>query len=252
MEQLVIAPSWSPGYSVEQGGGIDSLPSKAIVNREAFNPHAQLPFELRISDFEVAMGDVYDFFHDVNALLSGKGLHRLDDMMRPAALSGMISDMITASLAKFSRALVENRHFNGHPDLILRGIYANDAVASGTEGIEIKSTRKAGGAVDTHGAREQWMCVFVYQVDNATEPASERQPMRFTEVYLGPVTEADFRSNARSTLGTRTATLHAAGITKLRTNWVYKDPSIAASAPPKKDDAALKPKTVKVQVSKSH
>lgn len=227
------------------------MPNKAIVNREAFNLQAQLPFELRISDFEVAMGDVYDFFHDVNALLSGKGLHRLDDMMRPAALSGMISDMLTASLAKFSRALVENRHFNGHPDLILRGIYANDAVASGSEGIEIKSTRRTGGAVDTHGARQQWMCVFVYQVDNATEPASARQPMRFTEVYLGKVTETDFRSNARSTLGTRTATLHAAGIAKLRTNWIYKAPSIP---PPqaKKDDAALKPKTVKAKVPKSH
>lgn len=222
-----------------------------MINRDAFNPSAQLPFELRISDFEVAMGDVYDFFHDVNALLSGKGLHRLDDMMRPAALSGMISDMITASLAKFSRSLVENRHFNGHPDLIMRGIYANDAIASGSEGIEIKSTRKAGGAVDTHGARQQWMCVFVYQVDNTTEPASARQPMRFTEVYLGPVTEADFRNNSRSRLGTRTATLHAAGIKKLRSNWVYKDPSVTPPPQSPKDDAALKPKTIKAKPAKS-
>jgi hypothetical protein len=196
--------------------------AKAMIDKTAFNPEAQLPFALRISDFEVAMGDVYDFFNDVNALLSGKGLHRLDDMMRPAMLSGMISDMMTASLAKFSRSLVENRHFNGHPDLILRGKYANDAIAAGTEGIEIKSTRKAGGAVDTHGARQQWMCVFVYEVDNVTEPAAARSPMRFTEVYLGAVTEADFRSNARSTLGTRTSTLHAAGLARLRANWVYK------------------------------
>ncbi len=221
---------------------------KAIVDKAAFNQGATLPFELRLTDFEVAMGDVYDFFHDVNQLLSSKGLHRLDDMMRPAALSGMISDMMTASLAKFSRSLVENRHFNGHPDLILRGKYANDAIASGTDGIEIKSTRKAGGAVDTHGARQQWMCVFVYEVDNVTEPAANRTPMRFTEVYLGPVTEADFRSNARSALGTRTATLHAAGIAKLRTNWVYKVP---ASSPPKAAKGAsavgLKPKTVKAK-----
>lgn len=203
---------------------------KAIVNKVAFNPKAELPYELRISDFEVAMQDVYDFFEDVNNLLSGKGLHRLDDMMRPAALSGMISDMITASLAKFSRSLVENRHFNGHPDLILRGKYPNDAVSSGEFGIEIKSTRKSGGAVDTHGAREQWMCVFVYEVDNVTEPASARQPMRFTEVYLSRVGEADFRSNNRGTLGTRTATLHKDGITKLRSNWIYK----VESAYPKK------------------
>jgi len=168
------------------------------------------------------MQDVYDFFYDVNALLSDKGLRRLDDMMRPAALSGMISDMITASLAKFSRSLVENKHFNGHPDLIVRGRYPNDSVASGTEGIEIKSTRKIGGAVDTHGAREQWMCVFVYEVDNTTEPASAREPMKFTEVYLAQVMPEDFRRNPRSELGTRTATLHRQGVRKLRSNWIYK------------------------------
>ncbi len=199
------------------------MTERSKLNKAAFNPAPLLPFELRISDFEHAIEDVYDFFYDVNTLLSGKGLHRLDDMMRPAAMSGLISDMLTASLAKFSRSLVENKHFNGHPDLIVRGRYANDTIASGTEGIEIKTTRKVGGAVDTHGARKQWMCVFVYKVDNKTEPASNREAMRFTEVYLGEVDETDFRSNPRGTLGTRTATLHKSGIAKLRQNWIYKE-----------------------------
>lgn len=207
------------------GRMIDDISTAPIprieLDRSAFNQDVTLPFQLRLSDFEVAMQDVYDFFHDVNSLLSGRGLKRLDEMMRPAALSGMISDMLTASLAKFSRSLVENRHFNGHPDLILRGRYAKDAVASGSDGVEIKSTRKRGGQVDTHGARDQWMCVFVYEVDNVTEPASTRQPMTFREVYLAHVEESDFRLNARSTLGTRTATLHAQGIAKLRSNWIY-------------------------------
>lgn len=219
------------------------MAKRASVDRLAFNREATLPYGLRVSDFEVAMQDVYDFFSDVNDLLSAKGLHRLDDMLRPAAMSGMVSDMITASLAKFSRSLVENRHFNGHPDLIMRGQYVNDAVPSGSEGVEIKSTRKVGGAVDTHGAREQWMCVFVYEVDNATEPASSREPMRFTEVYIGHVTEADFRSNSRGTLGTRTATLHAEGIAKLRKSWVYK---VARTIDPNAG-GGLKPKTVKAQ-----
>jgi hypothetical protein len=106
--------------------------------------------------------------------LSAKGLHRLDDMLRPARMSGMISDMLTASMAKHSRTLVENRHFNGHPDLIVRGRYSQNSVAAGEHGIEIKSTRKIGGAVDTHGARSQWMSVFVYMIDDTTEPAEER------------------------------------------------------------------------------
>ena len=45
--------------------------------------------------------------------------------------------------------------------------------------------------------------------------------MTFTEVYLGQVIVDDFRKNARGELGTRTATLHAAGIAKLRSQWVY-------------------------------
>lgn len=187
------------------------------------NPAAELPFELRLEDFRMAMQDVYDFFHDVNTALCGKGLQRLDDMLRPAIMSGVMSDMLTASLATHSRALTENRYFNGHPDLIVQGVYPDNAVKSGDRGVEVKTTRKAGGAVDMHGAREQWMCVFVYSVDNETEPAGERSPMTFREVYLAHVTTDDFRRNPRGELGTRTATLHKDGIRKLRRNWVYRN-----------------------------
>lgn len=197
------------------------MPTRLTVDPKAFNPNAELPYQLRLKDFEIAMQDVYDFFFDVNQLLEAKGLKRMDDMMRPAAMSGMVSDMLTGSLAKHSRSLVENGYFNGHPDLIVQGKYAKNAVHSGEFGVEIKSTRKKGGAVDTHGARDQWMCVFVYEVDNTTEPAADRAPMRFTEVYLAHVLESDFRSNARGALGTRTATLDRAGVQKLRSNWIY-------------------------------
>ncbi len=37
---------------------------------------------------------------------------------------------------------------------------------------------RKGGAVDTHGARDQWMCVFVYEVDTESEPARDRRPDR--------------------------------------------------------------------------
>ena len=170
----------------------------------------------------MAMQDVYDFFYDVNSNLARKGLQRLDDMLRPAIMSGVLSDMLTASLAKHSRVLTENRYFNGHPDLIVQGVYVGNAIKAGTEGVEIKTTRKAGGAVDTHGARDQWMCVFVYDIDSQTEPAFDRGPMSFREVYLGQVVISDFRKNPRSELGTRTTTLHRDGIQKLRENWIYR------------------------------
>lgn len=195
--------------------------TREIVDKSKFNKAAKLPYQLRLADFEIAIQDVYDFFYDVNKLLTQRGLRRLDDTLRPAAMSGIISDMLTASMAKHSRSLVENEHFNGHPDLIVQGRYPSNSVKAGTEGVEIKSTRKKGGAVDTHGPRAQYMCVFVYETDHETEPAISRRPMRVTEVYLAYVTLTDFRKNPRGELGTRTATLDRNGIKKLRENWIY-------------------------------
>lgn len=193
------------------------------VDRSKFNTRASLPYSLRLDDFEIAMQDVYDFFFDVNTLFFEKGLPRLDDTLRPAIMSGLLSDMLTSSVAKHSRTLVQNQYFNGHPDLLVNGRYPNNAAKAGADGIEVKTTRKPGGAVDTHGGRDQWMCVFVYQVDNKTEPAQDRRPLCFTELYLSQVTVEDFRKNARGELGTRTATLDRHGIKKLRSSWLYKD-----------------------------
>jgi hypothetical protein len=197
--------------------------------RGSFNRTTRLPFQLRIEDFEIAMQDVYDLFYDVNTGLLEKGLERLDDFVRPAIMSGLLSDLLTASMAKHSRVLTQNNYFNGHPDLLVKGVYPNDSVKAGTEGVEIKTTRKSGGAVDTHGARNQWLAVFVYNIDIVTQPARERRAMTFTEVYLGEVTIEDFRKNPRGELGTRTATLHRKGILKLRGNWVYKDVAISSA-----------------------
>ncbi|QTN19024.1 hypothetical protein HZ989_12405 [Brevundimonas sp. AJA228-03] len=197
------------------------MPTREVVDKSKSNPDAALPFQLRIADFEIAMQDVYDFFFDVNSLFFDKGLPRLEETLRAANMSGMISDMLTVSLAKHSRTLCQNNYHNGHPDLIVRGTYANDRIQSGTDGVEIKTTRKKGGAVDTHGVREQWMCVFVYTIDEITQPARNRSATRFTEVYLANVGIDDFRKNARGELGTRTATLHKEGVAKLRSQWVY-------------------------------
>ena len=199
-----------------------ALQKQTVIGR--FNNNRSLPYSLRLRDFESTMEDVYDFFFDVNTSLVGRGLDRLENMLRRAILSGVLSELVTESLAKHSRGLVVNRYHNGHPDLVKRGLYKNDSVKSGAEGIEIKTTVRKGGAVDTHGARDQWFCVFVYQVDNVTEPATARAPLRFTEIYLAEVTTDDFRKNPRGELGTRTATLDRLGVKKLRDDWVYLDP----------------------------
>lgn len=197
---------------------------KAAIDKSKLNTKIKLPYALRLADFEMAMQDVYDFFFDVNQYLLEKGLQRLEDMQRPANLSGTLSDMLTDALAKHSRTLTPNLYHNGHPDLIVRDRYPNNMIKAGQDGVEIKSTRKSGGAVDTHGARKQTLCVFVYEVDNDRgKSAKDREPLIFREVYINQVTEEDFRRNARSELGTRTATLDAAGVARFREGWVYKD-----------------------------
>ncbi|WP_280482629.1 hypothetical protein [Nocardia cyriacigeorgica] len=197
---------------------------RAKIDESKFNDAIELPYSLRRMDFISAMQDVYDFFSDVNDNLTGRGLQRLDDMLRPAAMSGMLSDMITDSLANHSRALTPNLYHNGHPDLILKGRYPQDRVQSGREGVEVKATRKPGGAVDTHGARDQTLCVWVYEVDNNRDKSVyEREPLRFREIYINEVTLDDFRHNPRGSLGTKTSTLHKEGLTKFREGWVYLD-----------------------------
>ena len=50
-------------------------------------------------------------------------------------MSGLISDLLTASMAKHARVLTLNSFFNGHPDLVVQGPYPNDSVKAGTEGV---------------------------------------------------------------------------------------------------------------------
>jgi len=125
--------------------------ARNVVDNTCFNPDANLPYSLRTKDFEMAMQDVYDFFYDINRGLVEKGLSRFDDMLRPAAMSGLLSDMLTSCLAKHSRTLTENRYHNGHPDLIVQGVYAKNSVMSGIDGIEIKTTRNKSAAVAPMG-----------------------------------------------------------------------------------------------------
>jgi hypothetical protein len=64
------------------------------------------------------------------------------------------------------------------------------------------------------------MCVFVYQVDNQTEPAQKRAH----EVHRSlswKCWHSGFQKNERGEPGTRTSTLHKEGVSKLRSNWIY-------------------------------
>ena len=63
--------------------------ARNTADPEGFNYNLELPYQLRVDDFRLALTDVYDFFFDVNENLAAKGLRRLDDMLRPAIMSGV-------------------------------------------------------------------------------------------------------------------------------------------------------------------
>lgn len=201
------------------------------VDLRSFNPAPVLPYNLRVEDVRLAMQDIYDFLYDVNSYMQDKKrLPRLDDSIRSQTFTGMISDMFAESLAKHSRSLTRNLYHNGHPDLLIAGRYPGNSArsAEAEDGIEVKATLKQGGAVDHHGARDQWSLVCVYVVDRISEPAIDRAAMRFVEIFLARVSADDFRRNERGELGTRTATLNRAGLVKLRAGWLYREPSASS------------------------
>jgi hypothetical protein len=86
-----------------------------------------------IVESEILITGKHDRLRETLRSEAMKGLQRLDDMLRPAIMPGVLSDMLTASMAKHSRVLKKNRYPNGHPDLIVQGIYQNNPVKSGAE-----------------------------------------------------------------------------------------------------------------------
>ncbi len=60
---------------------------KNAVAHSYFNQEAQLPYELRLKDFEMAMENVYDFFYDVNSKFGSKVLREPCHMLPTSVMS---------------------------------------------------------------------------------------------------------------------------------------------------------------------
>ncbi|MCY4626720.1 MAG: hypothetical protein OXE58_04020, partial [Acidobacteria bacterium] len=58
-----------------------SLP-RMVVDVNAFNDELELPYSLRVQDFQMAMQDVYDFLYDVDSNLVARSLPRFETMLR--------------------------------------------------------------------------------------------------------------------------------------------------------------------------
>ncbi len=211
---------------------------RAEVDTSAFNRALALPYALRRDHFAVAMTDIYEMLGTLNETLIQRGLLRIEESVRGAIYSGMLSDLIAEAVATHAPGLVTNNFPNGHPDLLPKGRYVDDAAQSAEEGVEVKVTNKPSGAVDMHGARPGWYCIFHYVADRVTEPVVARAPTYFANIWLAQLDASHFRKNPRGELGTRTATPDRGGIAHLKANWLY-GAQAGATVSPRKARGAL-------------
>jgi hypothetical protein len=126
---------------------------------ERFNQNCFLPYGLDVSYIQQAMSDFLEFLGFINRRLHTKAISRLESFLMPANFSSIVGEFINISIPKYCPALVKNRYHNGHPDLIPRGMFPDDAVQHATEGIEIKGSRHSGGW-QGHNPEAVWLMVF--------------------------------------------------------------------------------------------
>lgn len=196
---------------------------RAQVKRDGFDLGLKLPYALKPEVFSIAMDDIYEMLATANEALIDRGLLRLEESVRGAIYSGLLSDLMAEAIANHAGGLTKNEYPNGHPDLLPVGRYPDDAAQTAEEGLEVKITGKRGGAVDMHGNRTAWYCVSRYEVDLDTQPVVDRTPTRFTHIWVARLQPKDFRKNERGPLGTRTATPHKEGLKVLRAGLLYED-----------------------------
>jgi hypothetical protein len=146
-----------------------------------FNSNAKLPYGLTIGEVKATINAVYDFLHEINTFLIERGYSRLEDLLLGNTFAGVLSEILVKNLSNCSDTMVRNTRVGGYPDLIQRGVYLNDSILQGAEGIEIKVSKQRGGW-QGHNPEEGWVMVFRYVLDTETLPVENRNPTEIVEV----------------------------------------------------------------------
>ena len=121
---------------------------------------------------------------------------------------------------------MKNRYHNGHPDLIPNGLYADNACLHGSEGIELKASRRKNGW-QGHNPEDIWLMVFVFDSNSARDQIRRipPRPFRFLKVVGALLAKADWAFSGRSATSRRTitASVKPTGYQKMEANWIYRD-----------------------------
>lgn len=205
---------------------------KATLVEEFLNRDAELPYGLTVREVQWAMNETYGLLYDLNGFLVRQGHERLEDMLLGNSFSGVVSEVIVRALVKHSKTLTRNLQVGGHPDLILRGRHESDRVLRAPDGIEVKVSRQAGGW-QGHNPEKVWLLIFRYkkldELSEQNKPVEEREPLTFVEVLGAKINKSDWSFSGRSGESRRTitASITRAGMTRLRSNPIYRDPVFA-------------------------
>lgn len=202
------------------------------VSPAGFNPNVILPYGVTTEHIQRVMTEFTQFLGFVNRELNSNGLKRLESMLMQANFSSMVGEYMKANLPEYCSTIVSNRHHNGHPDLLPVGVYPNDDVEHGSEGIEVKASRRHSGW-QGHNPEDCWLMVLLYDSNKPTEAdAHNPRSFRFLAVVGARLAKADWSFSGRNgdSRRTITASVVKSGYTKMVDNWIYRAPDVSPEA----------------------
>ena len=196
------------------------------VNSSLFNPSCTLPYGLRTDHIRQAMNEFLEFLGFINEKLHIKGMPRLETFLMSANFSSIVGEFMNVTIPKYCSSLVKNQYHNGHPDLIPRGRFPNNAVQYSNEGVEVKGSRHSSGW-QGHNPESVWLMVFHFDSNTSRDRAGgiNPKPFRFKGIYAAKLEEEDWTFSGRSATSRRTitASVNRSGTDKMKANWVYED-----------------------------
>jgi len=199
------------------------------VAPDGFNPETKLPHGLTTKHLQAAMSDFTNFIGFINLQLHSRKIERLESMLMPANFSSIVGEFMTSSIPKYCSTLVKNQYHNGHPDMLPKGRYPNDAVQHADKGIEIKGSRYL-KRWQGHNPEDTWLMVFVFDSNRPVDSVKgiAPRPFKFVMVVGARITKDDWLYSGRSETSRRTitASITKSGYEKMMANWIYKAPDL--------------------------
>ena len=197
-----------------------------LVDPEAFNPRAVIPYGVKTAHIRMAMQEFIAFLGFVNTQLNTKKIERLESFLMPAGFSSIVGEFMAAAIPKHCKTITRNKYHNGHPDMVPTGHYPGDSILHGPKGIEIKGSRHMSGW-QGHNAEEVWLMVFVFDSNTSRDAGQgiEPRPFQFIKVVGAKLLKEDWQFSGRSGTSRRTitASVRRSGYTKMEKNWIYSE-----------------------------